>query len=108
MPAMGMGTVKADGSFQLTNVAPGQYTLMAISNAGVGDQEIIAAPLTVAGEDITGVTLQTTAGFRATGQILFDPGTPPAGLAPSGLTLMADACVPVHDGGRDGACGDPR
>jgi len=86
---MGMGTVKADGSFQLTNVAPGQYTLMAISNAGGGDQEIIAVPLTVAGEDITGVTLHATAGFRATGQILFDPGTPPAGLAPSGLTLMA-------------------
>ena len=70
MPAMGMGTVKPDGSFQLTNVAPGQYTLMAMSNAGVGDQEIIAAPLTVAGEDITGVTLQTTAGFRATGRSL--------------------------------------
>lgn len=89
MPAMGMGTVKPDGSFQLTNVAPGQYTLMAISNAGGGAQEIIASPLTVAGEDVTGVTLQTTAGFRATGQILFEPGTPPAGLAPSGLTLTA-------------------
>ena len=89
MPGMGMGTVKADGSFQLTNVAPGEYTLMAISNAGGGDQEITASPLTVAGEDITGVTLHATAGFRATGQILFDPGTPPAGLAPSGLTLMA-------------------
>ena len=89
MPGMGMGTVKPDGSFQLTNVPPGEYTLMAISNAGSGDQEITAMPLTVAGEDITGVTLHTTTGFRAAGQIVFDQGIPPAGLAPSGLTLMA-------------------
>jgi hypothetical protein len=89
MPGMGMGTVKPDGSFQLTNVAPGEYALMAISNAGSGDQEITTMPLTVAGEDVTGVTLHTTAGFRATGQILFEQGTPPAGLTASGLTLMA-------------------
>ena len=63
-----MGTVKPDGSFQLTNVAPGEYTLMAISNAGVGDQQIIAAPLTVAGEDITGVILQRRPGFARQGR----------------------------------------
>jgi len=89
MPGMGMGTVKPDGSFQLTNVAPGEYTLMAISNAGSADQEITATPLTVEGEDITGVTVHTTTGFRAAGQIVFDQGMPPTGLAPSGLTLMA-------------------
>jgi len=88
MPGMGMATVRPDGSFQLTNVAPGEYTLMAISNAGAGDQEIIASPLTVAGEDITGVVLHTTTGFRATGQILFDQGAPPPGVTPSALTLM--------------------
>jgi hypothetical protein len=89
MPGMGMGSVKPDGSFQLTNVVPGEYTIMAMSNAGSGDQEISATPLTVAGEDITGVTLHTTSGFRATGQIIFDQGVPPAGVSPAALTLMA-------------------
>lgn len=45
-------------------------------------------PLTVAGEDITDVTLSTVKGFRATGQIMFDE-PPPASLSPSGLMLVA-------------------
>jgi Carboxypeptidase regulatory-like domain len=93
MPGMGMGTVKPDGSFQLTNVAPGEYTIMAISNTGA-DQEVTSMPLTVAGEDVTGLRLQTTNGFRATGQIVFDPAPAPASLSPTGLTLMATPASP--------------
>jgi hypothetical protein len=89
MPGMGMGTVKPDGSFQITNVAPGEYTIMAMMNAGSADQQITTMPLTVAGEDVTGLRLQTIDGFRATGQIIFDPAPPPASLSPGGLTLMA-------------------
>jgi len=88
-----MGTVKPDGSFQLTNVAPGEYSIMAMSNTGA-DQQITAMPLTVAGEDVSGLRLQTTGGFRAAGQIVFDPAQPPAGVSPSGLTLMATPASP--------------
>ncbi|MEP6918401.1 MAG: carboxypeptidase-like regulatory domain-containing protein [Acidobacteriota bacterium] len=98
MPGMKMGAVKPDGSFQLTNVAPGEYMIMATSNAGSGDQEISATPLTVAGEDITGVTLHTTSGFRATGQIMFEQGVPPAGVSPAALTLMAAPSSSVMTG----------
>jgi carboxypeptidase family protein len=89
MPGM-MATPKPDASFQLNNVAPGEYSIMAMSmNVATSEQEITAVPLTVAGEDITGLTLSTTKGFQATGQILFDPGPPPATLLPSGLMLVA-------------------
>ena len=85
-----MATVKPDGSFQLNNVAPGEYSIMAISmNATTSEQEITAMPLTVAGEDIADVTLSTTKGFRATGQILFDEGAPPPNVAASGVMLVA-------------------
>lgn len=90
LPGMVMANVKPDGSFQLNNVAPGEYMIMATSiNVGTGEQQITTNPLTVAGEDITDVMLTTTKGFQATGQILFDQGPPPASLVPSGLTLVA-------------------
>jgi hypothetical protein len=90
VPGMMPATVQPDGTFRLNNVAPGEYAIMAVAmNAAAGEQEITAMPLTVAGEDITDVTLAPTKGFRATGQILFEQGTPPAGLSPSALTLVA-------------------
>jgi len=90
MPGMNTATVRPDGTFQLSNVPPGEYAIMAMSmNIGTGEQEITAQPLTVAGEDITDFVLSTTKGFRATGQILFDQPPPPATLLPSSLTLMA-------------------
>lgn len=90
LPGMTMAQVKPDGSFRLNNVAPGEYAIMAISvNTATAEQEITAAPLTVAGEDIADVTLTTTKGFQATGQIVFDQGAPPPGVSPSALMLVA-------------------
>jgi hypothetical protein len=101
-PGMTMGVVRPDGSFQLTNVAPGEYAIMSMSNAGTADQEIVAMPLTVAGEDITGVVVQTTTGYRATGQILFDPGPVPPGLTPAKLMLVAAPASPTSMSGTIG------
>jgi hypothetical protein len=89
LPGMTMATVRPDGTFRLNNVAPGEYALMATAvNVSTAEQEITAMPLTVAGEDITDVVIATTKGFKATGQVLFDQGTPPPGLLPSALMLV--------------------
>jgi hypothetical protein len=72
--AFGAGNrVGPDGTFTLTNVAPGSYTLTA-SNAAPGPGraldvafELGSLPLTVAGEDVTGITLVTSGGATLTG-----------------------------------------
>jgi hypothetical protein len=89
LTGMTTATVRPDGTFRLNNVAPGEYTIMAVAlNTGTSEQEITAMPLTVAGEDIADVTLTTAKGFKATGQIIFEQGTPPPGVSPTALTLV--------------------
>jgi hypothetical protein len=90
MPGMMTAMVRPDGSFQLNNVAPGEYMLMAtVVNTGAAEPQMVSMPLTVAGEDITGITLQTTVGFRATGRISFEQSVPPADVTPASLMLVA-------------------
>ncbi len=100
MPNMSPTMVRPDGSFQLTNVPPGEYVLMAVSmNVGTGQQEIATQALTVAGEDITNITLMPTKGFRVTGQIVFDQQPSPSTLTPSSLMLIASPASPASMSG---------
>ena len=66
------GRVGADGTFTLSNVAPGSYTLMALSgnqrNAGP-DAERGSVPIAVAGEDLTGITVVTSRGATLSGTV---------------------------------------
>ena len=71
--AFGTGTrIRPDGTFTLSNVAPGAYTLTALSgaplNAGA-DSERGSAPIAVAGEDLTGITVVTSRGATLTGTV---------------------------------------
>ena len=66
------GRVGADGTFTLSNVAPGSYTLTALSGAGRNastDAERGSAPIAVAGEDLTGITVVTSRGATLTGTV---------------------------------------
>ena len=90
IPGMKTASVRSDGGFQLSNVPPGEYALIAgTTNRESGEQEITSQVLTVAGEDLTDLMLSTTKGFRATGQVVFDPLPPPSSLIPSRLTVSA-------------------
>lgn len=89
LPNMSTAVVKPDGTFRLNNIAPGEYSLMAVAmNMATNEQELTAMPLTVAGEDIADVTITTTRGFKATGQINFEEGPAPAGVTPATLMLV--------------------
>ena len=88
-----------DGSFTLTSVPPGDYSLQAravqtitstqgdsvmffrATTIGGGDAESGSLPLSVAGEDISNVVLMTSKGATVTGHVTFD-GHRPASLAP--------------------------
>ena len=85
------GRVQADGTFTLSNVAPGSYTLTAFSRGGRNagpDSERGFAPVTVAGEDLTGVMVITSRGATLTGTVSGGWGTT-AELPTSGIQVTA-------------------
>lgn len=105
-PGGGGSRVAKDGTFTLSNVAPGDYTLqirtggamtmitsdgsanfvMATAEmrtqegpaTGQREPEFAQVPLTVAGQDITGLTVNTGPGGRMTGTVVFEDGPAPA------------------------------
>ena len=73
----GGGTIKADGSFTIRNIAPGEYKL-SVRLAGDKDRrtEMAEAVVTVTGADIDGVSLVAGSGGFLSGKVITDDGTP--------------------------------
>ena len=114
-----------DGSFTLNSVPPGDYTLQArsvqiitssqgdnmmvfraVSMGGGGDSESGSTPLSVAGEDVSGILLTTNKGGNATGTVVFD-GPRPASMGSIRITSMpADSDGPTLGGGAASAKDD--
>jgi hypothetical protein len=93
------GRVAQDGTFTIPNVAPGSYRLTALSgnprNASA-DSERGSTPISVAGEDLTGITVITSRGAVLTGTVGAEWGSsaqPPVG----GLRVTAQP-VPFERG----------
>jgi hypothetical protein len=85
--------IRSDGSFMLSNVAPGTYTLMASNGGpalrtGGGEIEMGTLPITLAGEDVTGVTVVTGRGASLSGAVVVAQGSG-AMLTKSGLQVTA-------------------
>ena len=79
----GGGRIRPDGSFTISNVSPGSYTLNV--NAGGGpDSEGATTSITVGNEDLTGINLVTGKGASLSGRLVAAQGTtgelPLAGL----------------------------
>ncbi len=79
----GGGRIQADGTFTLVNVVPGSYVLTARAGGGRGlvfrndDMEQGSIPVTVSGEDITGIAIVTTRGATIGGVVVADGGARP-------------------------------
>ena len=82
MPGGG-GNVRQDGTFTLTNVAPGSYTLTIASrpfgrggrgNVGI-DPEIGSISITVINEDLSGIHVTTTQGATLSGTVVAAQGS---------------------------------
>jgi hypothetical protein len=86
------GRVRPDGSFTIANVAPGNYTLMAVAGPGGGrgggfalrvggpgggfdEIEMATLPLTVGNEDVTGLTVVASHGASLSGTVVAAEGT---------------------------------
>jgi len=114
------GRVRGDGSFSIANVAPGNYTLMAVAGFGGGrgavfafraggpgpggggagaggpggpppgfpELDIAEMPLTVGGEDVSGLSLMTSKGASLTGTIVAAEGSA-AKLSTNAISIVA-------------------
>jgi len=83
-----------EGVFEFTNVAPGAYIIYADRGRrnGSTEGEFAAVPAAVAGEDVTGLTVQTSAGSTIAGRVTFDTGSRDNRPKASDLELTA---VPI-------------
>jgi hypothetical protein len=107
--------LRPDGTFSHSNVPPGEYRLHVqhmprmeqLSMIGAGGDglqiaEIASLPLTVTGEDITGIALVTAPAATAAGRIRFEggakPSTPAVGITVTALPIELQPGMPF--GGR--------
>jgi hypothetical protein len=78
------GTVTADGSFAMQNIAPGEY-LLEVRPANMGrpvtaagtppsEMEFASVPLSVQGQDISGLVVTTGQGGSVSGRLILDNG----------------------------------
>ena len=85
--------VKPDGTFTVSNLAPGNYMLQAITPSALTDMsEMASGQVTVAGEDVTGIQLTGMKSTTGTGRILVNPDAAKS-LPPSSIRLVA---TPAH------------
>jgi hypothetical protein len=98
---MTMGTsIKPDGTFLFSNISPGDYKIQ-VQYSPAADEVMIIGPgspaaetgsvsVTVAGTDITGLTIVTSPGATATGRVVFEgTGKPPGSPAATNVVAMA-------------------
>jgi hypothetical protein len=86
--AMRPSQIKPDGTFVITDVTPGTYTLRATGPpAANATPEVLTATVTVGSEDVNDVVLTSLQPATITGRIVFDP--PTQSLEASTLRVMA-------------------
>jgi Carboxypeptidase regulatory-like domain len=85
----GGNQVRDDGTFTLQNVSPGVYTLTVGGMGPPGEGQQASVPLTVTGDDITGVALVATKGVAIKGRIVFDTQPPAGTVQPASFDVQA-------------------
>jgi hypothetical protein len=98
--SIGGGQVRADGSFSVSNVAPGEYTIGIAAGSGLifGGADTISATVTVAGEDIAGLRLTGVKPSTVSGRVVL-PQAGAGGIRASSIQLLANALRPSPLGG---------
>jgi protocatechuate 3,4-dioxygenase beta subunit len=105
LPGTYYGILNADGSFRIPNMPPGEYVVTALSRfapppSGTEPraQAIIAASVTVNGEDMTGVALAPINPVTVTGRIVFDNPSAARSLKASAIQVLPILVKPDESG----------
>ena len=88
MMSFGGNRTREDGTFRLSNVAPGEYTLIARPIGRGREDETATTDISVGSEDISGVVLSPVRGARIRGRVVLEGGAahPPS---PGAFTIGA-------------------
>ena len=91
------GQMRPDGSFSISNVAPGEYTVGALVTGGgivAGSSgDLISANVTVTGEDISGLRLAGVKASNVTGRVVLPPGAGDT-IRPTTIQLSTPTVIP--------------
>ena len=90
----GGGMIRSGGNFTISNLVPGDYILHVNLETVDSYEESATVPVSIASEDITGLTIVTSSGSLAMGQALFET-MPPDGLKPADFGFYATAVNPI-------------
>lgn len=111
----GANQVRADGSFSLASVPPGEYTLDVqqrprdMQSLGTTQLEFASIPLSVSGADISGLNIITTPGVSVSGNVVLQGqktqdtslrGVQIGAMAPSGTQSLMGIAGRAMGGGR--------
>jgi hypothetical protein len=109
-PTFRASPIQADGSFLISDVAPGEYTIvvrpnsnaMLLNGVPLSDApDYGRLPITVRDGDLSGLVVNMTRTMTLRGKVSFDTGTPPANLSPDALTVAVNlTVVPAISAGR--------
>ncbi|MCC6989697.1 MAG: carboxypeptidase regulatory-like domain-containing protein [Acidobacteria bacterium] len=88
------GMVRADGSFEVSGVPPGRYTLRVQPRGPDAEMLVGTVTLTVAGTDLSNVVIAMQKPGSVTGRIEFEGG-PPAGIRPGQFRVQPVALDPI-------------
>jgi len=87
----GPARIRPDGSFIVTGLAPGEYTLQVQRQFGTFDSsnpEFASLDVTVSGSDISGLRLAAVRSSNATGRVLFSDPAAAQSIRPSALRIQ--------------------
>jgi hypothetical protein len=86
----GGGMIKPDGTFDIGNLSPGEYTLHVNTDASPHDEDAEAAvvPISVGMDDLTGLAITTRRATPIAGQLVFDTAAS-GSLKPAEFMLFA-------------------
>jgi protocatechuate 3,4-dioxygenase beta subunit len=89
------GMIRADGTFTIANLTPGEYVLHVNTDRGMeADSESAAVPVTLGTEDVSGLAIVTTRPATIAGQVILDGGQG-ASLQPAELNFFVVPVEPV-------------
>lgn len=88
------GMIRPDGTFTISSLPPGEYTLQATVPSGGDQPDVATTQVTVNGDDVNGIQLIASRPSMLTGRIVFSDPSAASSVRPGMVRPMAQAKNP--------------